>query len=253
MRSYLALPVIVIASFAVGCGDSSTPTANNSGETAPIATAEDMPGFEPARPATRYDDPRQSVNDFLVAVKSGDDKTATALLTTAAQQEAWTNGMAISGEGFPDARFDVSEVEYLKDNSEAHVMSVWADKTPYGEQKSFECVWLLRQETHGWCIYGMATKFLDNVQPIVLNFENQAEMQKRQEWAEQQIVAHRQLQAHQQDAVAQNPQSPQGIQQQQAGPQATFAGQQPAMQNQPGAQGRQPVRQAAAPTQRLPQ
>jgi hypothetical protein len=37
----------------------------------------------------------------------------------------------------------------------------------------------------------MATKFLEHVQPVVLNFENQREMMKRQQWAADQIAQHR--------------------------------------------------------------
>ena len=206
MRTILVWSVLASFVAIVGCGDAPAPTTANS-NSAPASPADttaetSTPGFQPERPAARYDDPRQSVNDFLIAVKSGNDKLATSLLTTQAQKEAWSHGMAISAEGFPDAKFAVTEVEYLKENKEAHVMSTWADKTPYGEQKSFECVWLLRQEEHGWCIYGMATKFLENVQPIILNFENQAEMAKRQQWAEQQIKAHRELQEHQESAIS---------------------------------------------------
>lgn len=209
-------------------GDGAASNSMKSQAEGPVATqvADATPGFEPQHPAVRYDDPRQSVNDFLIAVKSGEEKVATSLLTTGAQKEAWTNGLAISGEGFPDAQFEISEVEYINENTEAHVMSTWADKTPYGEDKEFQCVWLLRQEAHGWCIYGMATKFLPTVQPIVLNFENQAEMQRRQQWAEQQIRQQRELELHQQQALTQGPPKP----------------------GQPTPAERQPVQQAAAPT-----
>ena len=117
----------------------------------------------PQRPEQAYTDPRQAVHDFLTSVKNGDDTSATALLSTAAQQEAWRNGMAISADGFPDANFEVSEVEFLNNNTEAHVMSVWSDTTPDGEIKAFRCVWLLNHEPHGWCVYGMATKYLESM------------------------------------------------------------------------------------------
>lgn len=198
MRSLFTLTFIVAAAFAIGCGQSPQSEEVNTES----VTTEETPGFTAQRPAKQYMDPRESVNDFLIAVKSGDDKTATALLSTAAQREAWTNGLAISGEGFPDAQFKVSEVEYLNEDTEAHVMSVWENKTNYSDQKSFQCVWLLRSEPHGWCIYGMATKFLDHVEPVKLNFENQAEMQKRQQWAQEEIRKFAELQRHQQQADA---------------------------------------------------
>ena len=188
-----SLSLAIIACLTIGCSGtgSSDPSqaitqSNNVSPTDKTAKN----GFVPKRPAQSYEDPRLTVQDFLTSVKSGDDQTATALLSTVAQEEAWKNGMAISADGFPAARFDVSEVEYLNENKEAHVMSVWSDATPYGETKTFRCVWLLRREPHGWCVYGMSTKFLESMDPIELNFENQADMQKKQRWAEQQIAQH---------------------------------------------------------------
>lgn len=197
---YLSTACVTIA-FVIGCGEKTPPESTPADSS---AASDENAGFRPQRPTHRYDDPRQAVHDFLVAVKTGEESTATALLTTAAQKEAWSNGMAISSEGFPDAAFEVSEVNYLEGKTEAEVWSTWADKTPYGEEKSFECVWLLREEPHGWCIFGMAAKFLEGVPPVVLPFEDQAEMAKRQQWADQKIREQRQLERHQQQALAQD-------------------------------------------------
>lgn len=209
IRSLAGTLLATLFAIASGCGTADEPQATATTKTANSATTDatsaDEGGFVAQRPATRYDDPRQSVNDFLLAVKAGNDAVATQLLTTEAQREAWTNGMAISAEGFPDARFQISEVEYINDQKEAHVLSTWADRTPSGQEKTFQCVWLLKHEAHGWCIYGMASKFLDHVQPIVLNFEDQAEMLQRQQWAEQQIRKHQELLMHQQEALTQGP------------------------------------------------
>ena len=187
----------------IGCGAKDTSVLSEVTATPDAETTESSsPSFQPVRPELEYKDPRDTVADFLASVKAGDDKTATSLLTTAAQKEAWKNGLAISADGFPDAEFQVSEVEYLRENAEAHVKSTWSDVTPAGEAQSCECVWLLNREPHGWCVYGMATKFLDHVPPVVLNFENQREMMKKQQWAAEQISRHRQQQ------VADGPREP---------------------------------------------
>ena len=190
------LPLAVIACLAWGCSDSSS-FDGAQGNSAP---SDDAPAvgdvaaqFTAQRPAKTYDDPSATVRDFLTAVCSGDDQTATSLLSTAAQEEAWKNGMAISADGFPQAKFDVSQVEHI-DETEAHVMSVWSDVTPDGQTKTFQCVWLLSREQHGWCVYGMATKFLESMSPVILNFENHADMTKKQRWVEKQIAQHRQHQ-----------------------------------------------------------
>lgn len=193
MRVLISFVVTGFTLVAVGCGGPSTDPVTSAQATpaADTTSSDASPTFSAQRPAKTYVDPSVAVNDFLVAVKSGQDEAATSLLTTDAQKEAWTNGLAISSEGFADAQFEVSEVEYLNNNAEAHVMSLWSDVTQQGQRKSFQCVWLLRKESHGWCIYGMATKFLDDAPPVILNFENQNEMQRRQKWAEQQIAKHR--------------------------------------------------------------
>jgi hypothetical protein len=154
----------------------------------PDGPSDSQEPFVAKRPGVSHAEPGTAVREFLEAVCSGDDTTATALLTTKAQYEAWRYGLAISGEGFPHAEFDVSEVEYLDGNQSAHVMSTWTDVDLDGLPRTFQCVWILRREAHGWAIAGMATKFLEGADPVILNFENQTEMTKQQRWAEQQIA-----------------------------------------------------------------
>ncbi len=192
--SFRSLTLATVACLTFGCGRPASHSDPNSSTEPPVASDAGASDFSPQRPTQTYGDPRDAVRDFLTAVQGGDKNTASSLLTSAAQEEAWENGLAISADGFAAATFDVSEVEYIKENSESRVMSVWSDKTPAGEEKTFQCVWLLRNEQQSWCIYGMATKFLESVAPVVLNFEDQSDMMKKQEWAAQQIDKHRQLQ-----------------------------------------------------------
>ncbi len=173
-----------------GCQDSGGPGQDPDSNTTaqnPSAAAVPAETFVPQRPATQYADPADAVRDFLVAVRAGDDDTAMAILTTKAQEEAWQNGMAISAQGFPDAKFDVSEVEYDQQKQGAHVLSTWSDGSEEGTP-TFQCVWILRREPHGWAIGGMATKFIENADPVILNFEDQADMERKQRWAEQQMA-----------------------------------------------------------------
>lgn len=238
MRRIALISLTVMLMSIVGCGES--PQASNAGTSEGTAASQDVPDFQAQRPTKQYTDPREAVNDFLVAVTAGEDKSATAILTTAAQREAWTNGLAISGEGFPDAQFAIKDVAYLNENQEAHVMTEWKNDSEYGGiQNTFQCVWMLRAEQHGWCIYGMATKLemLTPPQPLVLNFENQSEMQKRQEWAQQEIIRQKQLQEQQAQARQQQPQGPQS-----QNPPATVR---------QGTNPQVPGRQAAAPTQTI--
>ncbi len=192
--SFRSLTLVMVACLTFGCGRPASHSDPNSSTEPPVASDAGASDFAPQRPTQTYGDPRDAVRDFLTAVQGGDKNTATSLLTSAAQEEAWENGLAISADGFPDAKFDVSEVKYVNGDSESHVMSVWSDETPAGETKTFQCVWLLRHEQQSWCIYGMATRFLESMAPVVLNFEDQSDMMNKQKWAAEQIAKHRQLQ-----------------------------------------------------------
>lgn len=168
MKRPFAIILVGFLVAAAGCQDSGGPGDPDSNATAqsPLDAAQPAETFVPQRPATQYADPAAAVRDFLVAVRAGDDNTAMAILTTKAQKEAWQNGMAISAEGFPDAKFDVSEVEYDQPKQGAHVLSTWSDGSAEGAQ-TFQCVWILRREPHGWAIGGMATKFIENADPVI--------------------------------------------------------------------------------------
>jgi hypothetical protein len=109
------------------------------------------------------------------------------MLTTKAQEEAWRAQSAISPPGSQTAQFQVSEVEYINDKQGAHVLSTWRDVNNRGEKEEYEIIWILRHEPHGWGVAGMATKFLAGADPLILNFENHAEMLARRRWAEQEI------------------------------------------------------------------
>jgi len=181
--------VVLLAGVAIaGCqraNNSGSPPATEKSESASAASP--ATPFAAITPARRYDEPGEAVHDFLVAVRSGDVRTATSLLTIKAQEEAWRHGLGIAADGFPQAQFNVSQVEVLSP-TEAHVLAVWTEVDDQNQAQTFECVWLLGLEAHGWSISGMATKFMEQADPIVLNFENQAEMAARQRWAEEQIA-----------------------------------------------------------------
>ncbi len=185
MRTRIALVIALLTALSVGCGESPQTEVATSGQQ--TGQAGQQPGFTPVRPAKVYSDPQMSVQDFLAAVTTGDDATATALLTTKAQQEAWSNGLAISSDGFPNARFKITETLIGDTGVTAEVGTVWMD----GNDETYPCVWILKKEQHGWCISGMATKFLESAPPVVLPFEDQKEMARRQQEASRMIQEHR--------------------------------------------------------------
>lgn len=206
------LTLVILATF-IGCSEQ--PASTTAGSSDSNAQAE----FVPIRPTKPYETPEATVADFLVAVKAGDDNAATSLLSTASQRDAWSNGMGITTEGFPNSDFQIADVEYLEGNQEAHVMCRGSDVSIYdGTPASFDCVWLLRREPHGWSIYGMGSQ-VEGIN-VLLNFENQAEMQQTLAKAEQ-MIQQRQLTAQQQQITPV------------AGPVAGSPPQQPARQGYP--------------------
>lgn len=196
MRTTLVLTIAFLISLSLGCSGSpetdvaSASGANTTGGTKTSTELDAEQGFVPVRPAKTYDDASEAVGDFLQAITRGDDATATSLLSYAAQKETWANGLALTSDGFPNTQFVISAQEVISP-TETHVETTWRDE----QQNEYPCVWLLRKEQHGWCIFAMATKFMENAKPVVLPFEDHAQLKRNQEAAMQRMATARQQQA----------------------------------------------------------
>ncbi len=125
--------------------------------------------------------PEAVVKQFLEAVKAADPLAADLLLTPAARAESEKSGMSVAPPGSPTATFEVGEVEYRKEEGEmgAHVASKWSDVID-DQVRTDTIVWILRKESEGWRIAGMATKVFENEPPLILNFEDHESMQAKQ-------------------------------------------------------------------------
>ncbi len=126
------------------------------------------------------------VGEFLAAVKSGDDKRASALLTQIARRKTTEMEMVVAPPGSDTASYQVlaSEVE----GNEAQVGTDWTDLDGDGRPRTDRIVWMLRHESEGWRIYGMATRVFPDMPPIVLNFEDPEDMLRKQQQAEEEIA-----------------------------------------------------------------
>ncbi len=139
--------------------------------------------------STRHASPKDAVSHFLTALKIGDDAGATALLTSKAQAEMNRTEAAIKPPGSPTAEFKVTEVEILGEKkSGAHVLSIWSDTDEAGVQQTYEIVWILRKEVEGWAIAGMATRVFEDRDPLILNFEDPLEAQRKRNAVDQEIA-----------------------------------------------------------------
>jgi hypothetical protein len=171
MRCNLAMVLFLMAASS-GCSGGG---ANEPQEaSAPAVSERAVPG------------PDAVVRQFLEAVKAADHLAADQLLTAAARAESEKSGLSVAPPGSPTATFTVGEVEYLKEQAGAHVASQWSDVVE-DEPRTDTIVWILRKEAEGWRIAGMATKVFEDEPPLILNFEDHQEMQRKQALVEEEL------------------------------------------------------------------
>jgi hypothetical protein len=130
--------------------------------------------------------PEAVIGEFLAAVKKGDDKQASVLLTSMARQKTTEMEMVVAPPGSDTASFKVLESEV--EGAEAQVGTDWTDLDADGRPRTDRIVWLLRHEAEGWRIKGMATRVFPDLPPVMLNFEDPEDMLKKQQAAEAEIA-----------------------------------------------------------------
>lgn len=217
----------------VGCGGSApAPTGGTGGTQAP-------PSAE--KTAASNLKPGEVVQSFLEAVRTGKDTEAEQWLTKIALAETKKADLYVAPPGTETAKFEVGEVELVEGG--AQVFSTWTDLGDDGKPKSDKIVWLLRNETEGWRIAGMATTVFEGEPPLVLNFEDPADMLHQQRMLEAEI-AKRTQPAATQTAVAGGQTAPPAVAGQTAPPAVGGQTAPPAVAGRPAAQA--PAGQPAA-------
>lgn len=173
-------PSIVMLSL-VGCGSGKKPTtAEGKGTATAQAGADD----ENTLTITEESTPDIVVSGFLEALRSGDKDSTAALLTTKAREETTKNNISVDPTSSPDSMYEVAEPKYLADNPKgAHVDSVWHEKLEDGSDASYTITWVLRKESNGWRVAGMALEIIPGEEPRFLNFEDPEDMLKKREEA----------------------------------------------------------------------
>lgn len=154
--------------------------------------AADAPSAEATTQAAANDSeggPAEAVYAFLKAVRDGKDDEANNMLTTLAREETTKMNMVVAPPGSETATFEVGEVELLSEGDEqgAHVASKWTDVGDDGQPHTDDIIWMLRKQPEGWRIAGMATKVFEDQPPLLLDFENPKDMQRKQQLAEQEM------------------------------------------------------------------
>lgn len=177
-------PSLVMLSF-VGCGSGKKPTGTAEGKG--TATAQNGAGAaddENTLTITEESTPDIVVSGFLEALRSGDKESTAALLTNKAREETTKNNISVDPTSSPDSMYEVAEPKYLADNPKgAHVDSIWHEKLEDGSDASYTITWVLRKESNGWRVAGMALEIIPGEEPRFLNFEDPVDMLKKRDEA----------------------------------------------------------------------
>ena len=182
----ILLAWLVAASFflgSIGCNQSSTESATvDQSASAEEGDVRGDPTPDPAEAAN-------VVRKFLQAVKSGDETTSNDLLTPLAREKTSELDMAVAPMGSESASFTVGDVELPEEGGGelAHVASTWTDIDDEGQTHTDEVLWVLRHEKGNWRIGGMATKVFEDQPLLLLNFEDPADMRRKQQLAEAEL------------------------------------------------------------------
>jgi len=174
----------LILSATIGCGGpegTTGPQATNSPADGSVSAdslaAADQPATDPAVAA---------VGEFLEAVRTGDDRKAAMMLTATARKKTAEMQLEVAPPGSDTAQYTVGEVQYI-DAAGARVRSTWSDLDLNGQRQSDEIQWMVRRESEGWRIAGVAAEVFAGEPPLLLDFEKPGEMVQKQKWLQEEM------------------------------------------------------------------
>lgn len=174
--SFWMLACVAVATLLNGCqqesGEPESPaiTGQNGSLIAPVVDLNSTPKQQPNVDAT----PQQIVTQFLQALCQGDADVVTQLLTEKARVETKKHQLAVQPPGTAAAQYQVGKVELVEGG--AYVNSIWSEPAADGDRHRYEIVWVLRSQTDGWRVAGMAARIDPNRELTYLNFEDPQEM-----------------------------------------------------------------------------
>jgi len=175
MALWIALLLIV-----AGCGK---PAGTGESSTTPQ-------GSEAAATATndrtdavaKAEGPAEAVAEFLEAMRTGNDEAAAQLLSAVARQKTAALNRNVTPPASDTAKFTVGKVDYVGSDG-ARVACTWTDFDTDGQQKTDEAIWVVRRESNGWRIAGVAQQMFRGEPPLLLNFEEPEDMVRKLQWA----------------------------------------------------------------------
>ncbi len=188
----LVVPLVVLAGTGIwGCGRSDSQGTSDAG--VPAAEKAAVAGTSAPAP----DGPEAAVREFLEAVRTGDDKKTEAMFTRLAREKIKEmEDIQVAPPGSDTASFEVGKAEYLAEDG-ARVASKWTDLDREGKPRTDEITWMLRKESEGWRIAGMAATVFEGEDPLLLDFENPKETLRKLELLREEIRQRTEAQAAQ--------------------------------------------------------
>ncbi|WP_254508310.1 hypothetical protein [Anatilimnocola floriformis] len=178
------LPLMLLVAGVTGCGksDATPPTLEAPTQSTSLPGGAAVAAYEPKQVAVDAT-PDQVVSVFLEAMRAADGVSVETLLTTQAREETKRHNMPVEPVAAPHAQFQVAAPQYLPMNPNgAHVQAQWAESdgmTTY----THTVIWVLRRQAEGWRIAGFAIELVPGQGPQFLNFEDPADMLKKQQEA----------------------------------------------------------------------
>lgn len=202
MARCLALAAVVLFGSLSGCSKQKEPAAADVPELeVSIPGLEDFSPEEDTGTDESQAEPRASaspdrvVEQFLAAVRAGDEATTSSLLTDKAREETAKHDLVVRPPGTPTAQFQVGGVQFIDpQRTGAHVNTVWTETVASadGQEDTFtyDVVWALRRQEQGWRVAGIATEIIEGQAPVFLNFEDPSDMLDKWKRAEEIAARH---------------------------------------------------------------
>jgi len=194
MRKLFTVAMLLGTVWATGCGGNSSPDSSTKtptiDSTASVGEAKVVePTQNGAAPTTAANvmPPNEVVALFFESMRRGDEVQTAGLLTVKAREELATYGLVVQPPGSPTATYQVGRVSFLdNDKDSAYVESILNEPTGVGQEtKPWEIVWAMRLENEGWKIAGFAFEISPDQAPMVVDFENGADMKAKIEGVQQ--------------------------------------------------------------------
>jgi hypothetical protein len=179
MRRYQGwLFILVMALMACGCNKSEQP-AQDAGTSVSQTGGQSQNASATANsaPAVKLEGPKQAVYEFLEACFAGNNEKANSLLSAIAQKKASEMDSRLTPTASDTARFTIDSLKYIGEDG-ANVGTTLTDSID-GSTSSDKVAWVLRKEAEAWRVVGMAVVVVADTDPVVLNFEDPADVKKK--------------------------------------------------------------------------